>query len=208
MADDVQLRCSCGKFAGMLHGVSADNGTRGICYCRDCQAFAHFLQRAPEILDSHGGTDIYQTSPARLEFTRGHSQLACVSLTPRLLRWYTHCCRTPIGNTLPTPKIPFVGIIHSCLALPDRLDADGILGPPRFRVHARHARGDVSGLGAHPGAPLSVFWRFGRMLLAARLRGDHKRSPLFAADTGLPIAEPEVLSREALAEIRRTVSSG
>ena len=83
MATDLTLRCSCGEFEGVLRGASPENGTHGICYCNDCQAFAHFLGRATEILDDHGGTDIYQTSPARLKFTKGKDRVACVTLTPQ-----------------------------------------------------------------------------------------------------------------------------
>lgn len=49
---DLPLRCSCGALRGVLRGMSPARGNRVVCYCRDCQAFAHFLDR-DEILDAH-----------------------------------------------------------------------------------------------------------------------------------------------------------
>ena len=198
MVTDVEVRCRCGNVRGVLREVSPDRGTRGICYCDDCQAFAHFLGHAEDILDDHGGSDIFQTSPARLTFTEGTKHLGSVAFTPRLLRWYATCCRTPIGNTLPTATIPFVGLIHSCL---QAQDPDSVFGPLLFRVHGRYAQGDTRALNAHPRAPLSLFWRFGRMVLGTRLRGDHRRSPFFQ-DNGTPVVDPEQLTPDQLREIK------
>ena len=116
MTADLPIRCSCGALRGVARGVSPSRGNRVICYCADCQSFAHFLGRATEILDRSGGTDIFQTSPARIEITQGRERLASMRLTPKgLLRWYADCCKTPIGNTAITREIPFVGLICRCL---------------------------------------------------------------------------------------------
>jgi hypothetical protein len=165
-----------------------------VCYCDDCQSFAHFLEGADRILDAHGGTDIFQLSPAKIEFTQGVEQLGCMRLTPRgMVRWYTACCRTPIGNTPATQGLPFVGWIH----LSDGKD----LGPVRARVNARFARGDRSQLDAYDRAPFSMIFRFGKVLLGARLRGDGKRSPFFEGDSGKLRVAPHVLSDEELQRV-------
>src|SRR5271165_2181914 len=105
------LKCRCGTLKGSV-GQSA-RVNRCICYCRDCQAFAHFLGRADETLDAQGGTDIVQTLPATIAFTQGVDALACMRLTENgLLRWYSACCSTPIGNTLANYKISFIGLVH------------------------------------------------------------------------------------------------
>src|SRR5688572_12534539 len=101
MAADLPVRCSCGTLRAVVRGASGGRGNHVVCYCDDCQSFAHFLERADDTLDAHGGTEIYQMSPARLEIIDGADRLACVRLAPKgLLRWYAACCRTPIGNTL------------------------------------------------------------------------------------------------------------
>src|SRR5262245_25612243 len=100
MPDDLAIRCDCGAVRGVARGVSGERGNRVVCYCDDCQSFAHVLERSEDTLDAHGGTEIFQMSPAQLEFTAGADRLACLRLTPKgLLRWYASCCRTPIGNT-------------------------------------------------------------------------------------------------------------
>jgi hypothetical protein len=199
MPSDLPIRCDCGELRGVLRGVSAGRGNRIVCYCDDCQSFAHFLGGAERTLDSHGGTDIFQLSPARLEITKGADRLACMRLRPNgLLRWYASCCHTPIGNTLASRQIPFVGLIHRCVDhAADGRPRDEVLGPTRARVQARFAKGDRSSLDAHDRGPLSLFVRFGAVLLAARLRGDHARSPFFRA-TGEPTATPRVLTPDEL----------
>jgi len=72
---------------------------RCVCYCRDCQAFAHFLGKVDAILDERGGSEIIQVLPRNLTFTQGIELLACMRLTEKgLLRWYAACCNTPIGK--------------------------------------------------------------------------------------------------------------
>jgi hypothetical protein len=206
MPADLPVRCACGAVCGIARGVAGDRGNRVVCYCDDCQSFAHFLGSVDRILDRHGGTDIFQMSPARLEITEGVDHLACVRLKPRgLLRWYASCCHTPIGNTLASRNVPFVGLIHSCI---DPQTAgrsrDEVLGPVRARIHARFAKGDRERLDAHQRAPAWLFLRFLSMLLVARLRGDHTRSPFFDAVTGDPIAPPHVLTIEELGRVEAT----
>ena len=206
MAIDLPIRCFCGALRGLVRDVSSNRGNRLVCYCDDCQSFAHFLGRADQILDSHGGTDIFQMSPARLQITEGAEHLACMRLTAKgLLRWYTDCCKTPIGNTVSTRQVPFVGLIHCCTDhAADGRSRDAALGPVRARVFARFAKGDRTELDAHDRAPVSMFLGFAGFLLMARLRGDHKHSPFFEARTGEPIVTPRVLSEDELNEIERT----
>lgn len=205
MPVDLPIRCSCGALRGVASGVSGAVGNRVVCYCDDCQSFLHFLGNATEVLDAHGGTDIFQMSPARLRFTEGSERLACMRLRPRgLLRWYADCCKTPIGNTPPTRALPFVGLIRVCVEpFSGVLSADGVLGPVRARVNARFAKGERAALDAHDKATASMILRFLRILAMARLRGDQARSPFFDA-AGAPIVEPHVLSEEELARVEAT----
>jgi hypothetical protein len=183
---DVPLRCECGAFRGVLRSVTPRSGNRCICFCDDCQSFARFLGRADSILDAHGGTEVFQTSPARLEISEGREKLACMQLRAgsNLLRWYAGCCRTPIGNTPADARIPFVGVIHACM---DLASADPVLGPVRGGFFREFARGDRSGL--PPAHFVRQILRLARIVLAARLRGDQRRSPFFGPD-GQPSVEP------------------
>jgi hypothetical protein len=202
MASDLLIQCICGALRGRAHGVSPTRGNRLVCYCRDCQSFAHFLGRPSDILDAHGGTDIFQLSPARIGFLAGADRLACMRLTETgMLRWYASCCRTPIGNTPANPKIPFVGLIHSCTDGAARGAArDALLGPVRARVYTRSAKGGRPPLAAGPAGTLRVILRFARLTLGSRLRGEHTRSPFFDA-SGQPRAQPKVLTAHELREV-------
>jgi hypothetical protein len=191
------LKCRCGSVEGFVSAPERAN--RAICYCKDCQAFAHFVGRAGEILDNQGGTDILQTTPSRVTINRGHEKLACIRLTDKgMLRWYTTCCSTPIGNTLANYKFSFVGLIHTCLENSDK-SVDASFGPVKMRVNTQSAKGTVQA------RPIATFGRmlgiFG-MLARAYISGGYRRTPFFAAPSGAPIAVPKILSateRQALA---------
>src|SRR5258706_16328438 len=114
MPSELPLRCGCGRVRGTAHTVSPRDGLHLLCYCHDCRAFARFLGKA-DILDAAGGTDIFQMPPARLRFDAGSDALRCMRLSEKgILRWYTDCCRTPIGNTV-GPRVPIIGVINSIM---------------------------------------------------------------------------------------------
>ena len=82
---DLPLRCRCSHVRGVASDVSPSSGFRFICYCKDCQAFAHFLERL-EVLDPAGGTDIFQMSPARVKLTAGTDAVRCLRLSEKGVR--------------------------------------------------------------------------------------------------------------------------
>ena len=203
MKVDVPIRCSCGALSGVARGVSPKNGSRVVCYCDDCQSFAHFLGRADEILDAHAGTDVFSTTLAHLEINEGADQIACVRLKPDgMFRWYAGCCRTPIGNTFPSTKSPFISVVHSCMDhASDIRSRDEALGPIRSRANGRFAKGDLSTLEAHPRIPLSMLPLVAK-LFVAMLRGEHSPSPFFDDEKGEFRVAPHVLSETELRQVR------
>jgi hypothetical protein len=132
------LQCRCGTLKGYV--THPERVNRAVCYCRDCRAFAHFLGRANDILDAQGGSDVIQAIPANVTFIAGTEALACMRLSEKgLLRWYTRCCNTPIGNTVAKYRVSFVGLVHSCLdSTGESLDAS--FGPVRMWVSLRARR--------------------------------------------------------------------
>jgi hypothetical protein len=115
---------------GVASNVSPSTGLRFVCYCKDCQAFARFLDRA-DVLDATGGTDIFHMPPGRMKPTAGTDALRCLRLSNKLLRWYTECCRTPIANTPAAPGFPVIGMVHSFMDHgADSCSRDEVLGPP------------------------------------------------------------------------------
>jgi hypothetical protein len=183
------LQCQCGTLKGVV--AVPQNANRCVCYCRDCQAFAYFLGRADDVLDEQGGSEIIQILPKNLTFTQGREVLACVRLTEKgLVRWYAACCNTPIGNTLATPKVSFIGLVHNCLDQGGPPLEDSF-GPVRAWVNMSGARGDPKPKVAGQGRAV---WWFITRVLRARLNGDYRRTPLFHADTGRLVVTPRVLS--------------
>jgi hypothetical protein len=207
MPTDVEIRCSCGKLRGVVHEIEPGEGNRGICYCDDCQSFAHFLGRADTILDARGGTPIFQISAARVELTDGAEHLASMRLTPKgLLRWYAGCCRTPIGNTF-SAGMPAVGVIERCLTTPQSVASlDHLLGPVRFRVFTRFARQPKPGTSSSSAPPIETSrWattkavlRMLGLVVRARLGGAGRRSPFFDPATHEPTVQPSVLTPDEL----------
>ncbi|MEE9453691.1 MAG: DUF6151 family protein [Paracoccaceae bacterium] len=194
MTTDITLKCACGKVSGRVKKVKPSVGNHAVCYCNDCQAFARFLGNAPQVLDANGGTDIFQTTPGRVVFSQGIEHLACIRLSPKgILRWYASCCSTPICNTGATPGLPFVGLIHSGLG--DGVDGTPraeIIGPVRTQAFTQFATGDTDGLKTR--GLLKMATRLIRMMIGARLRGEHKRSSFFKPGSMEPIALPKTLN--------------
>jgi hypothetical protein len=178
---------------GVASEVSPSTGFRFVCYCRDCQAFARFLERE-DILDAAGGTDIFQMPPRRLRLDAGSDAMRCVRLSEKVLRWYTDCCRTPIGNTAAGPRFPLIAVIHSFMDHEsDGRSRDEVLGPLRCRIFDRSAIGPLPPKAAPPPS-LGVFGRRAAMLLRWWVRGLAWPSPFFDDRTGAPRAEPRVLA--------------
>jgi hypothetical protein len=167
--------------------------SRGVCYCKDCQAFAQFLGAPSDILDEMGGTDVVATLPKYVTFTQGMEALTCMSLTENgMLRWYTSCCNTPICNTPRDFKFSHVGLIHTCLANPTRT-LDESFGPVRMRVNTKHAKGKPQSM---PISTIASIIRFLSSVIRARLDGSYRHTPFFASDRGTPIVTPKVLSND------------
>ena len=197
------LQCRCGSLKGVLADTRKAN--RVICYCRDCQAFAHFVGGAKQILDERGGSDIVQVLPKKLRFTQGVANLACIRLTEKgLLRWYANCCHTPIGNTLATPKLSFVGLVHTCLEGADGRSLDEAFGPVAACIHTKSARGEPKP--KERGQTAIGAWFF-ETVLRARFNGDYKVTPFFDIASGAPVASPQLLSVDDRARLMQKLQT-
>lgn len=191
MSRPLPIRCRCGSFRAQL--ARPERGTRAVCYCKDCQAFAHFLGPPPGMLDAHGGTDIVAVRPRDVTFLQGAEQLACMSLAPGgLLRWFTRCCRTPIGNTPRAMQLAHVGLVHSALEAEGGLDQ--AVGPVRMRVNRQSAHGSPPA--ARPFTFAAAIAGYLLRLLGSRLGGEYRSNPFFDPATGRPRVAPQVLTPE------------
>lgn len=115
-----------------------------------------------------------------------------------LMRWHTSCCRTPVGNTLPTAGVPFIGLIHAFIREPR-----AALGPVRGRAFTDDAKGGRAAVPREGLPPPVMLLRMILFMLRWRLRGDHRRSPLFDAVRGQPRVVPRVLEPAEREELKK-----
>ena len=186
----INLRCSCGKVNGVALDITPDNGTRVVCCCNDCQAFANHLKHDAAILDEFGGTEIFQTSQAQVRIDKGSEHLRCLRLSSKgMVRWYAGCCNTPIGNTM-NANFPFIGLIHNFLTIKGQ--PDNVLGPVRAYVQTKHALGNPTYPHSAKGFPLGVTLRVVQKMAQWKMKGMSKPSAFFD-DDGQPVVEPTIL---------------
>lgn len=185
----IALKCNCGQVQGTAHNIKASDGTRVICCCNDCQAFAKHLNAEEITLDQYGGTDIFQMTPTQISIEQGQEHLQCMRLTKKgVLRWYASCCNTPVANTIKA-SLPFAGVIHTFMNLENR---DETLGPVRAHVQIQHAIGAPDYPNASEKFPLTLIGRMMRKILIKKITT--KQSPsVFFGDDGRPSAKPLIL---------------
>jgi hypothetical protein len=198
MGDQVELRCRCGEVRARVTDASPRTVNRVVCYCGDCQAFAHQLGRA-DLLNAQGGTGVVQLAPSSLTFLQGQHRIVGLRLGPKgLYRWYANCCNTPVGNTV-TPAIPFVGIIANGFE-PETRRADEVFGPPVGSILGKHAIGTPPA--GSTGLNLPLLLRAIGKVLGWRLRGNAWPHPFFRKGEDEPVYPVTVLSKEAREALR------
>lgn len=193
-----EISCRCGKVRGRVADVSPSTVNRVVCYCDDCQAFAHHLGRA-DLLNAQGGSDIVQVAPATMALVQGQELVAGLRLTPKgLYRWYATCCQTPLGNTV-SPAIPFVGVIVQAFKN-DGQAPDQVFGPPIGAIKGEYAIGptppNTKGIG------LGLMMRSIAKVLGWRLRGKTWPHPYFDHSTRQPVYPVTVLTPEQRQALR------
>ena len=182
LPSSIELRCRCGAVRGGASGAGPRTVNRAVCYCDDCQAFAHHLGRA-DLLDAGGGSDIVQLPPALLTFRQGHDRITGVRLTPKgLHRFYASCCNTPLGNMV-SPAIPFVGVAISSFELGAHAP-DQVFGKPVGAIMGEYAIGEPPA--GSRGIRLPIMLRSIAKVLGWRLAGKTWPHPFFDRATGKP----------------------
>jgi hypothetical protein len=167
-----------------------------LCYCDDCQAYAHALGRA-DLLDASGGSDIVQVAPSSLTVDEGADRIVCLRLTAKgLYRWHTRCCKTPLGNTL-GPALPFVGIPRQTFEAAG-VHVEAVFGPPAGSILGKFA------VGAPPEGSTKVkvpfLARTLRLVFGWKLSGKAHPHPFFdrAGTPRYPITVLSVAERDEL----------
>ena len=150
------------------------------------------------MLDAMGGTERFQVSPDTIEVTRGSERIACIQQTPKgALRWYASCCGAPLGLTLETPRVPFVGLASARIDEESlQTDVEELRGPVRARVNVEGARRIPREERATLGALAGMLGHLGPLVARWWWRGAHRRTPFFSPETGEPVARVRRLHEE------------
>ncbi len=195
MTIKLPLSCSCGQVKGTLE----PKGIHVVCFCKDCQAFAHFLGTEEMTLCQNGGTEIYQVHPCQLKIEKGQENLSSMKLGPRgALRWYTSCCKTPVANTM-NAQIAFNGIIHSFMDFKNfSIDKETVLGKIDAYVQGQYGKGELP-KGTHPKFPKWITFKVLKLIFWGKILKRNKPNVFFKED-GKPIKEPLILSKEQRAQ--------
>ena len=197
---DIKLKCACGAVEGKAHNITSKNGNRIVCCCDDCQAFARHLGTQDDTLDEFGGTEIYQTSLAQVTIHQGQEHLRCMRLSSKgLLRWYTDCCKTPVGNTV-SVKFPFVGLIHNFMAIDGNRAAT--LGPVLAHIQVKHAQGSPSYPDSAQAFPIGITLRMISKVLLWKVKG-MSRPSVFFDEAGKAAVKPVVLQEASAGMITK-----
>ncbi|MNK84879.1 hypothetical protein D3C87_1047400 [compost metagenome] len=184
---NIPLKCKCGTLQGFADVPVSHRGNRFVCLCDDCQAYAHYLGRAQEVLDANGGTDIFPVAPANLKITQGIENLKGCRLSDKgMYRWYAGCCKTPIGNTPASAKSIYVGVSVGIID-------SSMIGPISVRVQGKFGIGPLPA-GTVQMISLPFMFRMIRFMLGAALKKQHSPSPFVDSSTGRLRAEPSILS--------------
>jgi len=188
----ITLKCQCGSVEGTATDITPASGNRVVCCCSDCQAFATHLGCDADTLDQFGGTEIFQTSQSQIKIVQGQDKLQSLRLTKKgMLRWYTNCCNTPVGNSM-NASMPFFGVIHTFTDIADR---EGTLGNVRAYVQTQYAKGSPDYPHHSAKYPLGITIRIAGKLLTWKLQGRNKPT-VFFSDDGTPVSKTIIVDEE------------
>lgn len=137
---------------------------------------------------------MFITTPVRMQISAGADQLACFRFSPSApRRWYAACCNTHIGNGFQNAAVPFLSLNLACATPASR----PLVGPATRGMLVRDAHGSPTVSRRIAGKSRGVALESVLRILLATLRGQRGVTP-FMRD-GQPVAEAEMLSREARA---------
>jgi len=132
-----------------------------VCYCTCCQDMHTFLGKE-NLMDAEGGLHFRMTAPGDVKFTKGVSKIKSMKLAEKTgtVRWYTDCCKSPIGCTVSELPPTMIDLSRSFIAQkadPDLLSR--FLGKISMRLFADSSKKDTSAL-ANPRPSSRSFWLF------------------------------------------------
>ncbi len=178
MSNIIELECLCGAVKGNIRVVPG-SFFHVHCLCCDCQKFATHLENKANILDEHGGSELFQTYPEFMKITEGQDNISAVQLKDKgIYRWHTTCCNMPLANTMNSAKIPFVGVSVKLMKFSNEQEKIDALGPVILKAFGRHSIGEMP-KDAHAKFPLSFMPKIIGFMLKGIFMKKNIPSPFF-----------------------------
>ena len=191
MSNIVPLECSCGSVKGTLK-IVPKSSFHVHCLCCDCQDFASHLNNKENILDEHGGSELFQTYPAFMEITEGKNNIAVIQLREKsLYRWHTTCCNMPLANTMTSSKTPFIGVSVKLMQFDNEQEKNKVLGPVIMKAFGKYSLGEKP-MDVHEKFPISFMPKIMFFMLKGMFTKKNKPSPFFNGKE--PVAKINTLS--------------
>tara|TARA_B110001454_G_scaffold16145_1_gene14508 strand:- start:2168 stop:2770 length:603 start_codon:yes stop_codon:yes gene_type:complete len=198
----MNIQCQCGSIKGEISHFPKQSPGRLVCYCDDCQAFLHFINRQ-DLLDANGGSEIIPVYPSNFRITHGQDLIRGIRLSPKgLFRWYASCCQTPIANT--QAKLPWVGMLSTMLPFKDETERAKVLGQVKSRVMGKFAKG-VPPEGTSEKFAARDFFSVVPFIFKGFIFGKNKNHPFFNQPTYEPKSKTYVLTLEERRETLKHV---
>ncbi|PHS69369.1 MAG: hypothetical protein COB23_07065 [Methylophaga sp.] len=192
MSNIVELECLCGVVKGNIKVVPG-SFFHVHCLCCDCQKFASYLNNKENILDEHGGSELFQTYPEYMKITEGQDKISAIQLKDKgIYRWHTTCCNMPIANTMSSAKIPFVGVSVKLMKFSNEQEKIDTLGPVTMKAFGKYSIGEMPN-DVHSKFPLSFMPKIIGFMLKGIFRKRNSPSPFFNGKE--TVAKVEVLSK-------------
>jgi len=191
----VELECLCGTVKGNIK-VIPGSFFHVHCLCCDCQQFASHLKNRKNILDEHGGTELFQTYPEFMQITEGHDKIGGIQLKDKgIFRWHTTCCNMPLANTMSSAKVPFVGVSVKLMKFGSGQEKSEALGPVTMKAFGKYSIGEMP-IDAHSKFPISFMPKIIGFMLKGMFSKRNIPSPFFNGKE--TVAKVEVLSKSGI----------
>jgi hypothetical protein len=188
----IELECLCGAVKGNIKVVPG-SFFHVHCLCCDCQKFASHLNNKENILDEHGGSELFQTYPKFMKITEGLDKISSIQLKEKgIYRWHTTCCNMPLANTMSSAKIPFVGVSVKLMKFGNEQEKLEVLGPVTMKAFGRYSIGEMP-KDAHSKFPISFMPKIIAFMLKGMFRKMNSPSPFFNGKE--TVANVKVLSK-------------
>lgn len=208
MPQPIHVSCQCGQFQAQLQ--PARMPLLALCYCADCQRYAHYFAAPEQLLDGQNfdfqsgarqmGAAVMIIQPPQLRISQGAAQLRCLQQRAKgAWRWYAACCNTPILNMAAHPHTHHLALLLTALE-PRAREAYRTQIKLNVREQATVKASLLQQLQKR-WAFFSFALRYSLGMLYAKLTQAHRHNPLIDPISFAPISPVQLLDAVTYAQL-------